>query len=99
MSAKQVVTITSRTLAAYCLMWFLADLTYLPLNVYSLYHHLETASAMAPPYWRDYYLLERSDRLLRMTGLFFGVQWFYRAGPSIQRYFESPSDKELDSAA
>ncbi len=96
MSAKQAVTIASRALAVYCLMWFVADLTYLPSNVHSLFHHLESASAMASPYLRNYYLLELSARLLRMIGLFFAVQWFYRAGPSIEGYFLSPSEEELD---
>ncbi|MGA9354495.1 MAG: hypothetical protein WBV46_12455 [Terriglobales bacterium] len=96
MSAKQTVMIACRALAVYCLVWFLADFAYLPLNVYTLYHHVETVSAMAPPYWRNYYLLELSARLLRMIGLFFAVQWFYRAGPSIEKYFLSPSDEELD---
>ncbi len=99
MSAKQVVTIASRALAVYCLVWFLADLTYLPINFYSLFHHLESVSVMEPPYWRNYYLLELLARLLRMTGLFFAVQWFYRAGPSIRRYFLSSSEEELDGPA
>jgi len=97
MSAKQVVTIASRALAAYCLVWFLSDFTYLPMNFYSLFHHLENTSVMAPSYWRNYYLLELSCRLLRMIGLFFAVQWFYRAGPAIEKYFLSPSDEELDN--
>lgn len=47
MSAKQTVMIACRALAVYCLVWFLADFAYLPLNVYTLYHHVETVSAMA----------------------------------------------------
>jgi hypothetical protein len=97
MSAKQVVMIASRALAVYCLVWFLFDFTYLPTNFYSLFHHLEYASIMVPSYWRNYYLLELSCRLLRMIGLFFAVQWFYRAGPAIEKYFLSPSDEELDN--
>jgi hypothetical protein len=99
MSAKQVVTITSRALAVYCLLWFLSDLTYLPINLYSFFHYLESVSAMASPYLRNYYLLELSSRLFRMIGLFFAVQWFYRAGPSIERYFLSPPEEELDRSA
>lgn len=39
MSAKQTVTIVSRALAIYFLVWFLTDVTYLPSSLYSLFHH------------------------------------------------------------
>jgi hypothetical protein len=99
MSTKQAVTIVSRALAVYFLTSLLTDLTYIPTNLHSLFHHAETTSAMASPYLRNSDLLWLSFRLLRMIVLFFAVQWFYRAGPSIQRYFLSPSDEELDSGA
>ena len=99
MSTKQAVTIVSRALAIYFLVWFLTDLTYIPSSLYSLFHHAGAVSAMATPYWRNSDLLSLSSRLLRMILLFFAVQWFYRAGPSIQKYFLSPSDEELDGGA
>ena len=95
MSAKQAVTIVSRALAIYFLVWFLTDLTYIPSNLYSLYHHAGTAI----PYWRNLDLLWLSFRLLRMIVLFFAVQWFYRAGPSIQNYFLTRLDEEPDGGA
>ncbi len=99
MSAKQAVTIVSRALAIYFLVWFLTDLTYIPSSLYSLYFHAGTARAVSTPYWRNQDLLWLSFRLLRMIVLFFAVQWFYRAGPSIQKYFLSPSDEELGGDA
>jgi hypothetical protein len=99
MSAKQAVTIVSRALAVYFLTWLLTDLTYIPTNLHSLFHHAETTGAMAGPYLRNSDLLSLSFRVLRMIALFFAVQWFYRAGPSIQKYFLSPSDEELDGVA
>ena len=39
MSTKQAVTIVSRALAVYLLFWFLSDLTYLPSDLFSLWHH------------------------------------------------------------
>ena len=99
MSAKQVVTIVSRALAIYCLVFFLSDLTNLPSNLYSLFHYAETKSAMTASYWYSLDLLLLSFRILRMIVLFFAVQWFYRAGPSIQRYFLSSSEEELDSVS
>ena len=99
MSAKQAVTIVSRAFAIYFLVWFLTDLTYIPSNLYSLYHHAGTTSAMATPYWRNSDLLWLSFRVLRMIALFFAVQWFYRAGPSIRSYFLSPSDEDPHGGA
>jgi hypothetical protein len=99
MSAKQAVTIVSRAFAVYFLVWFLTDLTYIPSNLYSLFHHSGSISALGSTYWRDSDLLTISFRLFRMIVLFFAVQWFYRAGPSIQRYFLSPSEEEPDSVA
>lgn len=94
MSAKQTVTIVSRALAIYFLVWFLTDVTYLPSSLYSLFHHAGAVSTVTTPYWRNLDLLSLSFRLLRMVLVFFAVQWFYRAGPSIQKYFLSPSDEE-----
>jgi hypothetical protein len=103
MSAKQAVTIVSRALAIYCLVFFLSDLTNLPSNLYSLFHYAETKSAMTASYWYSLDLLLLSFRILRMIVLFFAVQWFYHAfyhaGPSIQRYFLSSSEEELDSVS
>ena len=99
MTAKQVVTIVSRALAIYFLVWFLTDLTYIPSNLYSLFHHAETTRAMATPYWYNLDLLWLSFRVFRMLVVFFAVQWFYRAGPSIQRYFLSPTEEEPDGLA
>lgn len=99
MSANQAVTIVSRAFSVYFLGWFLADLTYVPSHLYSLFHHAGTASAFSTPYWRNSDLLTLSLLLLRMIVLFFAVQWFYRAGPSIQRYFLVPADDEPSSLA
>lgn len=93
MSAKQTVTIVSRALAIYFLVWFLTDVTYLPSSLYSLSPRW-SCSTITTPYWRNLDLLSLSFRLLRMVLVFFAVQWFYRAGPSIQKYFLSPSDEE-----
>ena len=54
---------------------------------------------MTASYWYSLDLLLLSFRILRMIVLFFAVQWFYHAGPSIQRYFLSSSEEELDSVS
>jgi hypothetical protein len=96
MSTKEAVTIVSRALAVYFLAWFLTDLTYLPSDLFSLWHHqgaLGVATSTAQ-YWRDSELLSLSFRLFRMVVLFFVVQWFYRAGPAVQGYFLDPTDED-----
>jgi len=95
MSAKQIVTIVSRGLAVYFLGWFLTDLTYLPSDLFDLWHRQNAVSlSTATTYWRDAELLSLSFRLLRMVALFFAIQWFYRSGPSIQGYFLASVEDE-----
>jgi hypothetical protein len=95
MSTKEVVTIASRALAAYLLFWFLSDLTYLPSDLFSLWHHQNMAGATDwTTYLRDSNRIALSFRLLRMVVLFFAVQWFYRSGPAVQEYFLGSSDEE-----
>ena len=94
MPAKNVVTIVSRALAAYFLAWLFTDLTYLPSALYSLLHHAGTVGAFGSTYLRDSDLMSLSFRGLRLVVLFFAVQWFYRAGPAVQRYFLTSSEEE-----
>jgi len=94
-SKNEGVTIVSRGLAVYFLFWFLSDLTYLPSNLFSLWHHRNMLGATDwTTYLRNSELISLSFRLLRMVALFFAVQWFYRAGPAVQGYFLDPTDEE-----
>src|SRR5205085_4874463 len=75
MTTKQAVTIVSRGLAVYLLFWFLADLTYLPSDLFSFWHHQQMAgSSEWTTYLRDSNRISASLRLLRMVVLFFAVQ-------------------------
>jgi hypothetical protein len=91
MSTKEAVTIASRTLAVYCLFWLLSDLSYMPSRLFSFLHHENILSAPGATaytaYLRNYDLVTLSFSVLRLAGLFFAVQWFYRSGPTIQEYF------------
>jgi hypothetical protein len=94
-SKKEVVTIVSRSLAVYFLFWFLSDLTYLPSNLFSLWHHQNVLGTTDwTTYLRDSDMLSLSFRLFRLVALFFAVQWFYRAGPAVQGYFLDSMDDE-----
>jgi hypothetical protein len=93
MSTKEVVTIFSRALAVYFLAWLLADLTYLPPYLFSLLHHQRVASPIvADTYLRDYDVIWLLSHLFRIVVLFFAVQWFYRSGPAIHKYFLAPAE-------
>ncbi len=95
MSTKQAITIVSRALAVYLLFWFLSDLTYLPSDLFSLWHHQNMVGTSDwTTYLRDSNRISLSFRLLRMVVLFFAVQWFYRSGPAVQEYFLASSDEE-----
>ena len=94
MSAREAVSIASRALAVYFLFWLLSDLTYLPSRLFSLWHHRNMpGSTEWTTYLRDSDVISVSFHLLRMVGLFFAVQWFYRSGPAIQEYFLTSSDE------
>lgn len=97
MSTKQSITIASRALVVYCLVWFLADFTYLPPDLLSFCHYRDAYGAITgTTYLRNYHLLTLASRLLRMVLLFFAVQWLYRSGPGVQRYFLASTEEELD---
>jgi hypothetical protein len=94
-STKEAVTIASRALAVCLLFWFLSDLTLLPSNLFSLWHHRNMLGANEwTIYLRDSEVISQSFRLLRMVALFFAVQWFYRSGPTIHQYFMASPDEE-----
>jgi hypothetical protein len=94
-STKEAVTIASRALAVYLLFWFLSDLTYLPSNLFSLWHHRNMLGATEwTTYLRNSEVISLSFRLARMVALFFAVQWFYRSGPAIQQYFLASLEEE-----
>jgi hypothetical protein len=99
MSAKPVVTVVSRTLSIYFLAWLLYDLTYLPSQLFSfLRYEIGLNTSVGTGYWRNYYLISLCFLVLRMVALFFAVQWFYRCGPRIQRYFLASSEEEATAA-
>jgi hypothetical protein len=88
MSTKEAVTVASRALSIYFLTWLLSDLTYLPSRLFSLLHHEKSLALIgATAYWRDSDVISLAFSATRIVALFFAVQWFYRAGTTIQEYF------------
>jgi hypothetical protein len=93
----QAITLVARALSLYLLVWLLSDLSYFPADLHSLFYYTREAAITGGTYMthtRDHDIVLISLRLLRMVALFFAVQWCYRVGPSLQRYFLSSTDDE-----
>jgi len=91
MSTRETVIIASRALAVYLLFWFVSDLTYLPSNMFSLWHHRNMLGATEwTTYLRNSDVISISFRLLRMAGLFFAVQWFIARVQQYNSIFWTP---------
>ena len=100
MSTKTAVTLVSRALAIYFLAWFLEDFTFLPAQLFSLFHYASRLNAVGgDSYARNWELISLSSRLVRMVLLFFGIQWFYRCGPAIYDYLLAPTSGDEDAPA
>jgi len=98
MSTKQAVTIACRALSVYFLVWLLSELTYLPTRVFSFLHYQAVLNESGGRnFGRDLELVSLAFLVLRIVVLFFAVQWFYRSGPAIRRYFIIPSEEEISS--
>jgi hypothetical protein len=98
MSTKQAVTIACRVLSVYFLVWLLSELTYLPQRVFSFLHYQGVLNQSGGRnFGRDLELISLAFLVLRIVVLFFAVQWFYRSGPAIRRYFITPSEGEISS--
>jgi len=99
LSTKTAVTLVSRALAIYLLAWFVSDFTYLPPQLFSLFHYANRLNEIGgSSYSRDWELISLASRLVRMVLLFFGIQWFYRSGPAIQQYLLAPEADDPDSS-
>jgi hypothetical protein len=94
-STKDAVKLVCRCFAIYFLASLLIELTYFPTYLASFLHYeLGTTTIRDPDYWRGYYVLHFLFYLVRLLGLFFAVQWFYRAGPRIEAYLLAPTSSE-----
>src|SRR3954469_23831863 len=87
MSSRDAVRIASRIIAAYILIWALDSASYIPASVYAAVHHAHEASILTGnSYWENHYLVSVGVSLLRVAGLLIVAFWFYKCGPSVQKY-------------
>jgi hypothetical protein len=95
MSKKDLIVVVSRGVSLYFFAWALDNITYLPGELRSLFHHLRLQSALATDYyWRNGDIWSIAFTLGRAAILFSVAIWLYRRGPSVERFFslqpESP---------
>jgi hypothetical protein len=95
LTREQAILIASRAFAAFLLFWVIDDITILPREIFAIAHYIhETASVLGTntslpgtSYLQRGYILDLLANVLRMALWLVGAGWFYRCGPSIQRFF------------
>jgi len=94
-TTEQATRIASRTIAAYLIFWAIADATYLPREILSVFHELQgpgaygysVLSAFKASYFVRVYILYLLENILRIALFLMAAGWFYRCGTRIQSFF------------
>jgi hypothetical protein len=79
---KEVVVIASRATALYLIFWALDNLSYVPIDAFSLSHY----SALPQEYIYQYHLVLLSHHMVASVLFFVGAVWVYRCGPSVEKF-------------
>ena len=90
MNQKQVVTIASRVLSLYLIVWALDALTLVPGDAFSWSHYKAQANG-AQAYLYHSYAIQLCRHIVVSTAMFLGAIWTYRCGPFIESFL-SPGD-------
>jgi hypothetical protein len=83
---KQLVTVASRVMSLYMILWALDSISYIPIDAFSLSHYKELGFQS---YSFKYDLVLIVRHLIWSTTLFAGAVWTYRCGPFIQSFLSS----------
>jgi hypothetical protein len=86
MSKREVVLLTSRTLALLMTVWALTEVSWLPSTLYSFLHYgnQETVPSPAAIYWRHHYLIELGFRITRIVGYSLTSVWLVKSGAELE---------------
>ena len=85
MSREEAVQLASRALALLMVVWALTTLTYLPVTLVGLIHHLRQGSILLPhDYWTNYYLAALISEIVRFLGQCLAAIWFWKYGPGVR---------------
>ena len=90
MDQEQVVTIASRVLSLYLIVWALDALTLVPGDAFSLSHYKALANA-GQGYLYHSYTIQWCRHLAVSTAMFLAANWTYRCGPFMESFL-SPGD-------
>jgi len=85
---RQLVTLASRAMSLYMILWSLDSLSYIPIDAFALSHYKELGFQS---YSLKYNLALVVRHLLWSAFLFAGATWTYRCNPFIQSFL-SPDD-------
>ena len=88
MNQSQLVTVATRVLSLYLILWALDSLSYIPIDAFVLSHYKELGFQSYP---FKYNLVLVVRHLMWSGFLFAGAIWAYRSGPFI-RSFLLPDD-------
>ena len=88
MNQRQLVTLASRAMSLYMILWSLDSLSYIPIDAFALSHYKELGFQS---YSLKYNLALVVRHLLWSAFLFAGATWTYRCNPFIQSFL-SPDD-------
>ena len=91
MTKKELVLVASRVVALYFIFWAFDNLSYLPVDAFSLSHYRPLAGLKGEDYLFKYHLLLVLHRLVVSAFFFIGATWVYKCGPAFQ-HFLSPSE-------
>jgi hypothetical protein len=87
---KQIVTIASRVLSFYLIVWALDALTLVPGDAFSLSHYKALANG-GQAYLYHYYAIQLCRHIAVSTVMFLGAIWTYKCGPFMESFL-SPED-------
>lgn len=83
MNPRRLVTLASRVISLYLILWALDSLSYIPIDAFVLSHYKELGFQA---YSFKYNLVLVVRHLLWSAFLFTGAIWTYRCGPFIQSF-------------
>jgi hypothetical protein len=93
MSKKDLIVAVSRGVSLYFFAWALDNMTYLPGEIRSLFHHLRMQSVLAEEhYWRNGDFWSIAFTLGRASILFAVAIWLYRCGPRVEKFFSPQTE-------
>jgi predicted secreted protein len=92
---EQAVLIASRLIAAYMLMWAIADLSLLPREFLAIAHYIKASGSVLgtntslpqTSYLLRGYVVDLLAYTLRIIFWLMAAGWFYRCGPRIRNFF------------